>query len=338
MIGFSRYKLIRLQVEGIIEGWGRVVDEGGIILDEGLCTMIIEAAGAAGVVRVTEAALGMLKTINVPAQEYHIAPLMNALCKNNELPAAIDLFERMDELDIQPNRFTAKPLRTLLLVPENLELAIKHLRNNAETKGQNLASAFNTVLAVTLRDRSNQTIALGLEMDDMKVVPTIDTFNILIHGASIRRNVTAVHTYYEDIINRGLEPNKETYERIIVLLITEPVYDDAFLYLHKMESARLQPSADLLMALAKKCSLRYDARWKQVVKQMEKLNYEVSDELMEYLISNGLKPMGPTDFDNDVSEKNEHGAADADTAYEGSPANCESTQLCSSNFPLTSAA
>lgn len=259
--------------------------------------MIIEAAGAGGIVHLAEAALEELGTINVQPQEHHIAPLMKALCKNNEITLAMDLFERMDTLGIQPNRFTTKPLQTLLQVPENLEIAIKHLRNNAKTKGRNLASAFNTVLAVTLRDRSNQAIALGMEMDDLKVEPTVDTFNILIYGACLRRNVPAIHAYYEDIVKHRLEPNKETYERIIVLLLTEPVYEDAFLYLAKMEAARLQPSAELLMALAKKCSLRYDARWKELVKKMEKLNYEVSDELMEYLATNGRFPMRDTELD-----------------------------------------
>jgi pentatricopeptide repeat protein len=290
-------------MEGIIEGWDRVVENGGITPDEGLCTMIIEAAGAGGVVHLAETALEKLSTINVQPQEYHIAPLMKALCKNNEIILALGLFDRMDTLGIQPNRFTTKPLQTLLQVPENLEIAIKYLRDTAVTKGRNLASTFNTVLAVTLRDRSNQAIALGKEMDDLKVEPTIDTYNILIYGACLRRNTPAIHGYYEDILQRGLEPNKETYERIIVLLITEPVYEDAFLYLSKMEAARLQPSAELLMAFAKKCSLRYDARWKLLVKKMERLNYEVSDELMEYLITNGRMPMRETEFDSTVREE-----------------------------------
>jgi len=274
----------------MMDGWDRLKD-GKITPDEGLCTMVINAAGAARQTAIIWDAINILTMLEVPLQEHHIAPLMSSFTSKEQIPEALDLFEFMEEHQIQPTRFTVRGLRKLLATQDDIEIAVAHLRNRLEKSGRNLAGAFNSVLVATLKDRSNYTVSLGKQMDDLKVTPTIETFNILIHSAALRRNAPAAHAYYEEILQRGLEPNKETYERIIVLLTSENVYDDAFLYLHKMMYARLVPSQEMMKGLAKKCALRYDARWKQLVKQMEKYGYIVSDELMTYLVTNGKTPM-----------------------------------------------
>ncbi|CCA72017.1 hypothetical protein PIIN_05952 [Serendipita indica DSM 11827] len=272
---------------GILEGWQRVAGDNKVTPDEGICTMVINAAGLAGHSELSEKAVKALQTLNVTLREHHIAPWMLALATEGDVSKALDLFDFMEKHGVQPTRFTTRPLNKLLTIPENLESSLHHLRTRVKNGGNNLAAAFNCVLGATLQDRSNRTIALGKEMDELKVVPTIDTFNILIHSACLRHNVPATHAYFEEILLRGLVPNQETYERIIVLLTSEVVYDDAFLYLYKMTSAHLVPSFEVLMGLAKKCSLKHDARWKDLVKQMERYNYVVSDELMNYLAANG---------------------------------------------------
>ncbi|KAG8815994.1 hypothetical protein FRC17_000503 [Serendipita sp. 399] len=276
---------------GLIEGWQRLVVDGGITPDEGICTMVINAASVAALSELVESAIDALKTINVLLREHHIAPLMSSLATQGEIQKALELFDFMEKHNIQPTRFTARSLTKLLSAQGNLDTAISHLRERAKTIGYNSVGAFNCVLAATLKEKTNYSIALGKEIDDLKVTPTIDTFNILIHSACVRLNAPAAQGYFEELLRRGLEPNKETYERIITLLTSEPAYDDAFLYLQKMNSVRLVPSFEVLMGLAKKCSLRYDTRWKSLVTQMEKHNYIVSEELMEYLVSNGRAHM-----------------------------------------------
>jgi pentatricopeptide repeat protein len=241
-----------------------------------------------GLSALAEDAIAELQKLNVPLQEYHLSPLILALTNRAEIPAALDVFDLMDQHSIHPTRFTARALFKLLASnPDHLQTALNHLRERVENGKVNLASAFNCILVATLKDQTNYTLALGKDMDNLKVTPTIDTYNILIHSACLRRNVQAVHGYYDEILNRGLLPNKETYERIIVLLTSEPAYDDAFLYLHKMNAERIAPSFEVLMGLAKKCALRFDARWKSLVKMMEKNDYVVSDRLMDFLVSNG---------------------------------------------------
>ncbi|KIM30396.1 hypothetical protein M408DRAFT_284973 [Serendipita vermifera MAFF 305830] len=275
---------------GLVDGWDRLKD-GKITPDEGLCTMVINAAGVSRRPQLIWDAVNTLSVLNVPLQEHHIAPLMGSFHSKEQIPEALDLFEFMEEHHIQPTKFTLRGLRKLLATHDDVEAAIAHLRGRVEQGKRNFVGAYNSVLIATMKNHSNYTISLGKEMDDLKVTPTVDTFNILIHSAALRRNAPAAHAYYEEILQRGLEPNKETYERIIFLLTSEPVYDDAFLYLHKMMYARLVPSAEVLTALAKKCALRYDSRWKTLVKQMEKYAYLVSDELMTFLVTNGHKPM-----------------------------------------------
>ena len=253
--------------------------------------MVINAAGAARQPDLIWDALNVLQVINVSLQEHHIAPLMNSYTSKEQIPQALDVFDFMEEHRIQPTKFTARGLRKLLATQDEMEIAVSHLRSRVEKLGQNSAEAFNSILVATLKDRSNYTVSLGKEMDELKVTPTIETFNILIHAAALRRNTPAAHSYYEEILRRGLEPNKETYERIIVLLTGDQNYDDAFLYLHKMMAAHLVPSAEVFTGLAKKCALRFDSRWKTLVKQMERCGYLVSDELMTYLVTNGNRPM-----------------------------------------------
>jgi pentatricopeptide repeat protein len=284
--------------------------------------MVINAAGVAGQPEIIQAAIEKLRCMNVALQEYHVAPLMAAFTFHCMIPEALDLFEFMEVHRIQPTRFTARPLMKLLLEEDNLQLAISHLRARTETKGRNLASTFNCILAATLKDNSTHTMALGKEMDDLKVTPTVDTYNILIHAACLRRSTEAAHAYYEELLEKGIEPNKETYERIIVLLTSEPAYDDAFLYLHRMTSAHIVPSAEMLTGLAKKCSIRFDARWKQLVRQMEKHNYNVSDELMEFLVTNGRAPT--TEPLSTVNVEEDASTSQDDALY---PL-CEFTQTC----------
>lgn len=284
----------------MVEGWDRVVKDGEITPDEGLCTLVLNASGVAGLVSTAEGAVEKIKTSGATIEEYHVAPLIAALAYRNQIEAALAVFQFMEDNQIQPTPYTARPLQKLLQKSsEAMETAITYLRHNAETKKRNLTTAFNCILAATLRFYDNHTIALGQEMDTLYVNPSTSTFNILIHGAANRRNPELAHAYFEEIGKRGLEPDKETFERIIVLLTGQPAYDDAFLYLEKMLSVRIVPSKELLVGLAKKCSLKYDVRWKMCVQRMERYGYEVSDSLMAYLLSNGLVPMHQEELESE---------------------------------------
>jgi hypothetical protein len=74
-----------------------------------------------------------------------------------------------------------------------------------------------------------------------------------------------------------VKPNEETYEKMILLCLTQETYEDAFFYLEEMKAASHVPARAIYESLLAKCSSVEDARSTMVLQEMKECGYKVKD-------------------------------------------------------------
>ena len=85
----------------------------------------------------------------------------------------------------------------------------------------------------------------------------------------------------------GISPDARTYERLIVLCLTQPTYEDAFYYLEEMKTLGLHPSHAVYEAIIRKLVSVGDTRYKIALEELKECGYPVSSRLESFISSGG---------------------------------------------------
>jgi len=76
-----------------------------------------------------------------------------------------------------------------------------------------------------------------------------------------------------------VQPNEETYEKMIRLCLTQDVYEDAFYYLEEMKAAEFVPPQTVYKALVLKCHSMNDTRMDIALEEMRECGYRIPTSL-----------------------------------------------------------
>jgi pentatricopeptide repeat protein len=116
------------------------------------------------------------------------------------------------------------------------------------------------------------------------LVPTISTYNALLSTA-IDTESSALGRFVFDQINKERCPADETtYERAIVLSLTQSSYEDAFRLLNECKMRNLRPTRAAYQALGLRCLKEEDDRWISIGREMIDLGYYPGQDLHEELV------------------------------------------------------
>jgi pentatricopeptide repeat protein len=95
----------------------------------------------------------------------------------------------------------------------------------------------------------------------------VDTFNILLQGASRASNKSAAMFLAREMSDLGIRPNALTYDRLILICIKQDDYEDAFRYLEEMETISAQkhesgwwPRGGTVNFMVRRCAQAGDSR------------------------------------------------------------------------------
>lgn len=267
---------------GVHFAWGRVVANKSYTPDEGLLVNVLNTAGRRGSTRIAAEAVQLLSDQGITIREQHLAPLIEAFCREGRVPEALKAVTEMRQAGIEPSMRCVQPIIRVLRTPELVDQAFFALEDmhKQEPPVDVDVTALNAVIAASARQGQGdlqRARATQLAAAELGVTPNTDTYNIVLEGCVRARHRELGDTVIGEMINAGVPFNAETYERIITLVLTQRNYEDAFYYLEKMKSERFKPSAALYTRLGRQCVYNQDSRWHLVVEEMKTLNYRVPD-------------------------------------------------------------
>lgn len=265
-------------VDGVDIAWARVVENKAYTPDEGLILAILGMAGRRGRTDLAANALALLPEIHVKAQEHHLAPLLEAFCREGRVPEALKLVNTIRTTGVEPSMWTVQPIVSVMSDAEILDQAFYTLEDMAKEGTTIDVAALNAVIkgAEVLKDLERAR-ATQLAAADLGVTPNVDTFNIMLDACVHARHRDLGNMILKEMSAAGIEPSEQTYIALIRLNLTQKDYEDAFYYLEKMKAAGSKPSKQLYTQLGRKCANSKDARWKLVAEEMAAVGYKVPD-------------------------------------------------------------
>ncbi|THH33261.1 hypothetical protein EUX98_g903 [Antrodiella citrinella] len=277
-----------LYVEGVRDLWQKCVHELNMIPDEGCCIHVLNVAARAGEPQLALDVIRTLQLSRIVWEEYHFAPLVEAFCKNKDLKQAVEVLGTMQDYKVTPDAGTAYPIFHTIATAARLDLAWQAADKVREEGKVVDVTALNAILrgAVKLKDLQR---ALGIYSvySDFKASPNIDTFNILLAGCIATAHRQLGDRLLTEMKTAGIKPDAVTFQRTVILCLTQPTYEDAFFYLEEMKKEGFVPSRSLYENIIRKCVLAGDPRHKLALEEMLSQGHEVSATLEAFVNSGG---------------------------------------------------
>ncbi|KAJ7096379.1 hypothetical protein C8R44DRAFT_717856 [Mycena epipterygia] len=271
-----------LYADGVIKSWYILVRDLAISPDEGLCTLVLHTAARNGLPDLATDALRVLKVLEVPWMEHHLAPLFEAFCRAKRFQEAFSSLAIMRQSDIDPTMQTASPI--IHLVQEDAEIlddlwAVLDQMHQEEKRID--ITAFNALLQASL---STQPLTRALSdynrLKSYGFTPNAETFHVFIDGCLSAANIAYGELAFRQLKEVGTPMDHDVFGKMITLHLTQDTYDDAFLYLEDMQSAGHVPAQHLYEALVLKCAAAGDSRYVVALDEMKEAGHKIHPDFV----------------------------------------------------------
>ena len=288
-----RCRLTGFKADGVKICWQEVVHTLKLIPDEGACLSVLQACARHGLSDLALDVMQVLRKIGVDTwDEYHFAPLFEALCRDGKLKEALRTLDQMRKQCVNPTQETVRPFAEYLQQDLDRLDGVWEMLDQWQREGNTVdTSILNSIIQASVSCGDVQR-AMGAyrSFSDYGCKPTVETFNYLLSGC-----VAAKHRQLGDKLLLNLKqavvtPNAKTYEHIILLCLTQPVYDDAFFYLEEMKTRKFVPSAKVYTAIIQACVSAKDSRYAIALAEMRQCGYTLSPSLQQVLSDYRLLP------------------------------------------------
>jgi len=282
--------------EGVQRTWHKVVNELNITPDEGCCLAVLTTVARHGLSSLGLNVLQVLKSMNVVWEEYHIAPILEAFCRDGNVQQAFEMLSLMRSNDIHPTTETTHPLFELLCsMPGAIDEAWGILDALHESGKAVDVTALNVIIQASIAVGDLQT-ALGAykAAPTLNIQPNIESYNLLLAGCIATSHRQLGDRLLAEMKEARIKPDMRTYERLIMLCLTQVSYEDAFFYLEEMKGAGHRPPLGVYEAIVQKCIQTGDSRSSLALQEMRECGYTASLDLQRALnAASGGKGMQP---------------------------------------------
>lgn len=223
----------------------------------------------------------MLQTINTQPQEHHFAAIIEAFCQKGQVKEAILVLDLMTSSKITPSIETTKPISEHIQQDVEKIDATWQLIEQLHKDGRRLdvAAPRAVISAAIARKDLSRALVFYKALAELGLSPDLPIFNLLLLGCAQVADRQMGDTLLANMKTTKIRPSQETYENLINLCLTQPVYEDAFYYLEEMKAAGLKPSASVYVALVDKCFGCSDTRYQIALEEMEEWGYTVPPTL-----------------------------------------------------------
>jgi pentatricopeptide repeat protein len=274
---------------GVTDAWQKAVVELGVIPVEGQCIEVLHTAARCGLPDLAMHALQVLFGLEVPLEEHHLAPVLEAFCERRMIEEAFSIVNLMRSSDVQFTQETALPLTNCICghidqVDEAWSILEKM---HQEHKPVDVVSLNAIIHAAAILNDLQRAIGTYKAFANFDVQPTISTFNYLLSGCISASHRELGDKLLSELRELHLIPDTKTFERMIILCLTQTVYEDAFFYLEEMKGQGYLPPLSVYTALIRKCVVSGDVRWKIALDEMKECGFEVSPALQIFIDTGG---------------------------------------------------
>ncbi|KZT57764.1 hypothetical protein CALCODRAFT_523891 [Calocera cornea HHB12733] len=272
-------------IEGVEQCWTKGVVEGLVSPDEGICIDVLNVAARAGRPNLATDVIATLRKIGVVFREYHLAPVLEAFMNAGNLTEAITTLSLMRQNTIAPNEHTTEPI--FRHISQNVDEVDKayYVLEELKSAGKVIdVSALNVVIraSVELGDLQ-RAVATYKESEKLGVVPTRDTYYYLLDACIQAKHYALGEKLFEHMTKAGIKPDPAGLERMLVLSLTQPTYEEAFYYLEELKTKMSEVPARVYEAIIRKCVVSFDPRWKIAAEEMQQLGYTLSSGLLRFI-------------------------------------------------------
>ncbi|KAJ7132806.1 hypothetical protein C8R43DRAFT_1239561 [Mycena crocata] len=271
-----------LYAEGVLKSWYTLVTDLAVSPDEGLCTLVLHTAARNGLPDLATDALRVLKLLQVPWKEYHLAPLFEAFCRAERFHEAFSSLPIMRQTDIIPTVHTALPIVQLVhQKPEIIDDLWAVLRKMQEEGKSVDIAIFNALLQASVSIAPlTRALADYNTLKSYGLRPNAETFHVFIDGCISANNIAYGELAFRQFKEAGTLLDRDVFGKMISLHLTQDTYDDAFLYLEEMQNAGHVPAPHLYEAIAEKCATVGDPRFSMALDEMTEVGHRVHPDFL----------------------------------------------------------
>jgi pentatricopeptide repeat protein len=239
---------------------------------------VLNAAARHGAPELATDVLRVLKLSGITWMEYHFAALIEAFCHNKQLKEALTTLHIMQSDEIVPHPGTLASIVDFVKVDtETLDSAWAIIDEmNKEKGGVDIEVLKVIIRASVLLGDLQRAVGAYKSLSDYGLQSDVTIFNFLLDGCITAQHRQLGDTLLADMKESKVKPNKETYEKMIRLCLTQEVYEDAFFYLEEMKAAEFIPPQTVYEALVLKCHAMGDTRMDIALEEMQECGYSMS--------------------------------------------------------------
>ncbi|CAA2976687.1 Hypothetical predicted protein [Olea europaea subsp. europaea] len=252
---------------GLLDLYPRLVEQYKFRPTSGLSLSILSNAARLGKPSLASTAISHLRassTVPVKIEEHHMAPLVEALCRDGQLKKAIGIISTMRKNGVEPVQTTALPIvESILLSYGETPATEEELQTSLDSAYDLITSLYNEdpqkVDLVVLNALLSASVklndyhrALGTYKDLSEIKADINTYNILLQGCVDLRLRTLGDSLLVELQTASLTPNETTYEKLIELCAVSNTgeWQDAIGYLDQLKAYEITPSINAYVAVA----------------------------------------------------------------------------------------
>ncbi|TIB30572.1 hypothetical protein E3P86_03475 [Wallemia ichthyophaga] len=271
----------------IEHAWSIVVAENGTAVDEGTCILVLNACARTSNPQLSTLVIASLRNQFIPLQEHHLAPVIEAHAKADNIKEPFILLGVMRQNKIAPQLETAQPILDVISKSVDSVDDAYYMLQDLQKEGEAIdISALNVIISASIKlGDIHRALSTFQEVDTFNLKPSTETYNILLSGCIDTSNRSLGDKLLTLMKKQGIQPDKRTFERLIVLCLTQSTYEDAFYYLEEMKSAGYIPPQSVYETLIRRCKSLGDSRYKVALEELRECQYKPSRSLMTFVNS-----------------------------------------------------
>jgi pentatricopeptide repeat protein len=262
---------------------------------EGVCVAVLHTAARHGLPALANEAVQQLVKLQIPLEEHHLAPVLEAFASQGDLKAAFSTLATMRSIGVVPTLGTTASIQKRISKDVDSVDKAWTLIEEIHAEGSPVdIVAYNTVLRAARHLKDLQRcVGIYKAAKDMDVTPDVMTYNDLFSTCMTVKHRELGDKLLEEMKAAGIKPNEETYYTFIMLCLTQSNYEDAFIYLEEMKGAGFKPARGVYEGIIRKCVRSKDTRYNLAVEEMIECGYPLSKELSDFIASGGKRPVAP---------------------------------------------
>ncbi|KAK7057242.1 Methyltransf-25 domain-containing protein [Favolaschia claudopus] len=273
----------QLYAEGVSKSWYTLVKNLAVSPDEGLCTLVLHTAGRNGLPDLATDALRVLKVLDVPWMEHHLAPLFEAFCRAERYQDAFSTLTIMRQNNIEPTPQTALPILQIVTQRPQILDDLWEILSKMNEEGKTIdPSVCSTLLQASLSTQPLSRVLADYNMlKSLGVGPNAETFHIFLDGCISAGNVPYGELAFQQLKEADVPLDHDMFAKMITLHLTQDTYEGAFVHIEAMQSSGHIPAQHLYEALAIKCATVGDARYLIALDEMKEVGHRVTPEFSQ---------------------------------------------------------